>query len=425
MNRINKVGKRRLLQAVSLLVMTVLLFLFCGCGAGSQEAPVRIAIATDLHYLSPALTDEKEVFETMLSQGDGKVVQYISEITDAFCAEMLDKKPDYLILSGDLTFNGATQSHRDLLGKLETLQKAGICVLVIPGNHDVDSLYAASFFGDTAQRAKALSSQDFVTLYETFGPAQAISRDETTFSYHIRAGKRLSIIALDANCFGQGFLKDSTLQWLEKELRWAKRRNISVITLSHQNLYAHNPMLSFGYQLYNADKLQALLDKYDVKCHFSGHIHTQSIREDDITEIVPSSLAVSPVQYGWVEATSEKLVYISVQTDVAGWAKSQGSTDENLLNFAVYADEFFRQNGHSKVLEAYQDADLTEAEKQLLAETFGYINAAYFAGRQPELAALQEGIALWEQQTDAFMLRYIHTMLEQKSDPTAITISLR
>lgn len=425
-------GRKRIFtgkRSITILLIFLMLFLLAGCqapqAASSAEEQVKIAIATDLHYLAPTLTDQGEYFHSFVRQGDGKVIQYIEEITDAFCSEMLEKKPDILILSGDLTLNGAVESHNALIQKLNTLQEAGIQVLVIPGNHDVDREYAVSFRNDSVDKVTALTSQEFLALYEPFGPEQAISRDAETFSYSVRVCPDLSVIALDANCFGQGFVKKGTLQWLETQLKTAQEENAAVITVSHQNLYAHNPVLSFGYQLYNAADLLELLEKYGVKCHFSGHIHAQSIYQASVTEIVTSSLAVSPIQYGWVECTEDELTYHTVQTDVAGWAAEQGSTDAELLSFAEYADDFFREIGENQVLSAFAESDLSDAEKKLLADTFNELNAAYFAGREPDCEALQQGLALWGQQEGTFFLQYIKTLTDAGADRTSAVISLK
>ena len=41
----------------------------------------------------------------------------IAEITDAFIEEVINRQPDRLILSGDLTFNGEEKSHEELAMK--------------------------------------------------------------------------------------------------------------------------------------------------------------------------------------------------------------------------------------------------------------------------------------------------------------------
>ena len=43
----------------------------------SKEVPASIMVCSDLHYLSPRLSDGSEGFLEILGQGDGKVTQYI------------------------------------------------------------------------------------------------------------------------------------------------------------------------------------------------------------------------------------------------------------------------------------------------------------------------------------------------------------
>ena len=103
-----------------------------------------IIVASDLHYLSPALTDHGPYFQYLIENADGKVTAYGEELVEAFVAQVLEKAPDALILSGDLTFNGAEQSHMELATLLRPLKDAGIRVLVLPGNHDLENPMSAT-----------------------------------------------------------------------------------------------------------------------------------------------------------------------------------------------------------------------------------------------------------------------------------------
>jgi len=271
---------------------------------------------------------------------------------------------------------------------------------------------------------EGLSSNEFMELYAPFGYEQAISRDEQSFSYCTQAGESLRIIMLDANCYGIGFLKDGTLAWLEEELKQAQQDGQQIITVSHQNLYAHSPLLSFGYQLYNAGKLLPLLEEYGVRCHLSGHMHIQSIMEGAVTEIATESLCVSPVQYGWIELRGSQLSYSTRQTEVSKWSEEQGMDDPQLLDFEAYADSFFRQLGESQITEALAGSGLSEEEIQLMAEAYNEVNSAYFAGRAPDTEAVGSGLSLWEKQEGSFVSRYIDTMLSSPSSLSQITIDL-
>ena len=97
---------------------------------------IELIVATDLHYLSPSIVERGEVFEKVYLGGDGKQMNYMSEIPDAFIEDVIKEKPDGLILSGDLTFNGEKKSHEELVEKFKKVEKSGVPVMVIPGNHD-------------------------------------------------------------------------------------------------------------------------------------------------------------------------------------------------------------------------------------------------------------------------------------------------
>ena len=143
-------------KAPALFLALTALIALSGLGIRALASPSReperfpaaeLITATDLHYLSPALTDHGAYFEDMIRHSDGKVMDRIEELTDAFLDQVLDAAPDALVLTGDLTFNGARQSHEALARKLEALTGAGIPVLVIPGNHDLENRDAARFHG--------------------------------------------------------------------------------------------------------------------------------------------------------------------------------------------------------------------------------------------------------------------------------------
>ncbi|MHC5792010.1 metallophosphoesterase, partial [Streptococcus pyogenes] len=77
--------------------------------------------ATDLHYLSSKLTDKGNFFTDLFNNADGKNMQYIEEITEAFVENVIAEKPEILVISGDLTFNGEKDSHLDLERKLHRI----------------------------------------------------------------------------------------------------------------------------------------------------------------------------------------------------------------------------------------------------------------------------------------------------------------
>jgi len=66
-----------------LLIALVLLLTLSGCAAEPLPVPeLTLALASDLHYLSPTLTDYGPDFINLLYSSDGKVTQYTPQLTD-------------------------------------------------------------------------------------------------------------------------------------------------------------------------------------------------------------------------------------------------------------------------------------------------------------------------------------------------------
>ena len=99
-----------------------------------EKIVTDIIFASDIHYMSPDLTDYGTAFDELIDNGDGKVVAYMPQIWQAFAEEVIAAHPDALVLSGDLTINGERVNHEELAKKLEEIETAGIPVLVIPGH---------------------------------------------------------------------------------------------------------------------------------------------------------------------------------------------------------------------------------------------------------------------------------------------------
>lgn len=411
---------------IPILILTVILLAFgmhiYRLHVKHSQEPISMLIATDMHFLASEYTGD--YFYEPSSIYDGKLTHYSNEYFDAFLAKVLEEKPKLLILSGDLTLNGSIKSHEEMVARLNKVQEAGIQVLVIPGNHDIGAT-AGDYSLEEPIIVESLYAKDFLTYYEDFGPAQAMSRDEASYSYVYEVSPYLRILMLDTNTSVKGSLHADSYAWLEKELRNAQLAGADVIAVTHQNLHIHNPLLYFTYQLYDAEKLLALFEKYDVDLNLSGHIHVQSIVDDTVPEVVVSSLAVPDTQYGQLVYDGKNITYTTHSTDVAAYAAAQGWTNEDLLNFKEYCRYYFEAVAKNQTYESYAESDLSQEDIELLAETFAKINSAYFAGEMIDEADYADGLALWRTQKDSFILRYIETMLDETTtDNRNITIAL-
>lgn len=346
---------------------------------GPVPDQTTIWIAADPHYLSPELTDQGLYFQRMLENADGRVTMYIDELMDSLVEEAIAQKPDALILPGDVTFNGERQSHIDLAAKLQRVSDAGIPVLILPGNHDLENAKAASFYGDERQRVNSVTAAEFEEIYGGLYQGTVLERDPASLSYTAELAN-LRVLLVDANTVDSpGALTEATLTWIERQLEDAKQCGARVIAVSHQNLLVHNSLFAYGCVMVGAGVLMELYGEYGVLCNLSGHMHVQHIAlsEGGCPDIAGSALTVSPNQYGVLTLGESGVNYRTQAVDVSNWAAEQGIANGDLQDFEQFSHDFFQQ---MLTRQAYKSlGDLEDTSR--LALFYAQVNTAYFAGR--------------------------------------------
>lgn len=358
--------------------------------------PVSLYQGTDLHFLSPSLTDHGFFFQNLIKNADGKASYYGPEVVDAFLSDVKKDKPDVLVLSGDLTFNGEKQSHLDLVDKLTALQKDGIQPLVIPGNHDIANSDAAKFTGDTYELVSSVTKEEFRKLYWSFGPEKAFSVDEDSFSYVYHLRKDLWLLFLDADSNGTNKISDETFEWATEALKEAKKNNAQVISVSHETLLAQNPLFSSRYNVNRSADLAPIYEDNGVFLNLSGHMHIQhQATEKTLTDATLSSLLVTPNQYAEIHYDGHALTYATKEVPVKEWAIEKGLTDQNLLDFHTYSRKFFHDSDAANVNFMLANDYYSTSDHDAMVETFCTLNANYFGGIPTDLAPLEQGINLW------------------------------
>ncbi|MBQ2596715.1 MAG: metallophosphoesterase [Oscillospiraceae bacterium] len=389
------------------------------CAEGHAEASVsgfRAVIASDLHYIAPELTDGGPGYQQILKNGDSKFMPYVEEITDAFLDEVLADPPDVVLLTGDLTFNGAEISHRRLAGKLQRLEDAGIPVLVLPGNHDVYNENAALYRGGSFERVPFADSEIFAGIYRDFGPGEALSADSDSLSYVWQLNEQVWIMMLDENT-AHDFcgLSDRSFQWIEAQLQKAREEGRFVLVAGHQNVFQHS-IFRGGYVIQGTQRLQELLRRYGVPLCLSGHLHTQHVQsEDGLTEIATSALCSYPCQYAVLTAEDGRLRYGTRRLDLAAWAERNGRPDAVFQDFAgaagTYMDAHFTPAGMAPLVD----------DPVLWAEMLAYLqalNRAYFSGDLREIAALDPDgrlAGLWAEE-NGMTAWYLRSVLDEEGN---------
>ena len=375
-------------KLLSCALMLALLCVLLPCVAHGEDG-CTLLVATDPHFIAPSLTDHGPHFTALTENSDGKLMKYSEEIMDAFLAEAIAQKPEALLLTGDLTFNGALLSHSALAAKLHDAEAAGLRIYVLTGNHDLDNPNAALFSGAEFQRVPFAESADFRRIYADFGFDEALSIDTDSLSYVVDLNDDTRLLMLDCNTRHDPCgISDRSLEWVEQQLKAARDAGLHVLAAGHQNLFQLT-VFRAGYVIDKADRLADLLRQYGVTLYLSGHLHCQHWKtEDGLTEIATSALAVSPCQYGVLTVSGDKLRYQTKETDVSAWAKEQGRTEPELLDFPAYAAGFFDGRNRANTAETLSLFSFTPEEVERMTDYIIKLNRSYFSGDMRSAASL-------------------------------------
>ena len=354
----------------------------------------EILIASDIHYLAKELTDFGQAFQNVSDQGDGKLVSYVWEITDAFLNEVIRRRPQALILLGDLSLEGERSSHEALAQKLRNVENAGIEVAVLPGNHDINNVKAAGYKGGESVPAERTTPEDFASIYGAFGYEEAISRDPASLSYLYELPDGTWLLMLDScqyegGALIGGMIRTETYEWIEEVLDLAWYEDRQVIAAAHHNLLDESRIYEENCTIEHSEELQRRLSDWGVSLFLSGHLHVQHYKRAEayeIDEIVTGSLIMSPCQYGVLEYQGPGAFdYHTERTDVSAWAETESNPDVNLQDFASYADEFLQSIFYRQAMEALQQEELSEKERADMAELYAIANVYAVAGRAVDL----------------------------------------
>ena len=308
----------------------------------ADPADFCVVVASDPHYIAPSLTDGGASWLKTLEQGDSKFMPYAEEILDAFMEETAALQPDAVILTGDLTFNGAVMSHEAFSDRLRTLETK---VFVLPGNHDMYNVNAARFHGNSYTRIPFATEKTFAAVWDDFGRKDALSRDPDSLSYMAALTPGTRLLMLDFNTLSDYCgISEKSLAWVEEQLREAREAGDCVLAAGHQNLFRHTVFLD-GYVIERTEALQALFRTYGVRLFLSGHLHVQHIvTESGLTEIASSCLVSYPCRYGVLTMKDGVLSYETRQLDLAAWAERHGRTDPVFADFPAAAAQYMKDH---------------------------------------------------------------------------------
>ncbi|SJZ38163.1 metallophosphoesterase [Anaerorhabdus furcosa] len=429
------------MKKLLLILLTITLF---GCSQPQAENipdTIHMVTTTDIHVIDPSLVENKTLYNDLsLNSGDGRLLNYSGEILQAFIDEMLIKKPEYVIITGDLTLDGEKLSHQWLAKQLDQLVQQGIQPLIIPGNHDIMNPSSRTY-GSPSTYTSTVSAEEFATIYENCGYGNALYKDENSLSYVYELRDNAWILMLDTAMYyensalgaeSSGKIKSETFDWIEEIGALAKEKEVELISATHHSLIQHNSFFSSSYTLLNTLKAQRIFDEQNIRINLSGHLHAQTIAQKEIvngtiTDICTSSLLVYTNQYGDIHYKPfENFKYTSSEVDIELWAQDNSDNDD-LLSFEDYSYEYFKFASTSRGVDRFKEKGFTDEQVKALQDVKGILNCYYFTGNVDEVRDEFKASDFynWLIEQDDDTKSYILTMIQESPIyPKEITLIL-
>lgn len=257
-----------------------------------------IIAMSDIHVMAPQLLEQRgSAFDYYLSQ-DPKLLEYSGEVLEYLVGETLQRNPDLVIIPGDLTKDGELVSHQLVVSILVRLRNAGIPVIVVPGNHDIDNPEGYYFNGDNTRPAERISPEQFAALYADFGYNQAYAKDPASLSFVCEPLKGLVLLCIDTDKYEEnlyidkgdakdynqtsGRIRPATLTWMLAEADKARALGKQVVLVQHHNIVQHydaQATLQGDYIIDDYENVSLQLMQHGIHMAFTGHSHLQDIAQ--------------------------------------------------------------------------------------------------------------------------------------------------
>lgn len=294
-------------RLLSLLLAVVLVFTLTVPALAAekpQDMNLRIAVMSDLHYLSPDMIADTEDFEHAFNS-DRKLLKESSSVLHEMLERVRADKPDILLVSGDLTKDGEQECHAALAKQLQQLQQdvPGLKIYVINGNHDIRNYNAKNFntADGKAVPATRTEPEDFKQIYDfvysdptviaTFTPAEG--NKAGGLSYVARPAEGLTVIAMDTCRYSSdntsngddehetsGAISADLEKWVIEQTAAAKARGDLVIGLEHHGLVPHFDVQPTILPMYLVNGYERIAQEYadaGMSVVFTGHMHAVDI----------------------------------------------------------------------------------------------------------------------------------------------------
>jgi 3',5'-cyclic AMP phosphodiesterase CpdA len=400
----------KVVRSIRCVLAAVAVLLLAACSTLSFKAEkaaasfpaypeTSFAVFSDPHIFLPELGIGQPAFEK-IKFDDRKLFEQSMSLLDAVIGKLIEAKPRFVLVTGDLSKDGEEAVHVAFAAAMEKVESAGIPVYVIPGNHDVNNPQAVKYEGDTTSRVPNVTPQRFAEIYNDFGYGEAIERDPNSLAYVVEPEQGLWLLAMDA-CRYDLSLKETSehtagsftqerLDWVRQILERARKENKAVIAMMHHGVAEHfeGQKKQFGeYVVEDNDAFSRMLAEYGVRVVFTGHFHAQNIAgawgdSGDAKTTPPSprflydietgSLVTYPCPYRLVQLRSDQIMQVR--------SFPIESIPEMPTGFADYARDYSRKGMLPYIEGVLMGYGVSKQEADAIAEPLTDAGIAHYAG---------------------------------------------
>lgn len=284
---------------------------------------VKIAVITDIHFLSKKLASTSTALTTF-ENTTGRNIDDLHSVLNTVINDLIKEEIDVLFITGDLSNHGELQSHIDFIEKLKHLKDSGIRIFVTPGNHDINIPDSKRYIGNESIAVASVTDDEFEQLYDSYGFGDVLYRDESSLSYVAEINKDVWLLSIDANRYDEninssitgGRIRNETMIWALQILKVAQDKGVRVLGMMHHGLVEHMPFQSAFFSDYLIEdwrnKADSLADA-GLNIIFTGHFHSNDITlhkspsGNIIYDVETASLSQYPFVYRVMNLTDSTL----------------------------------------------------------------------------------------------------------------------
>lgn len=392
-----------------IILLGAFMMCFVNSNAKTQDnGNIRVMVVSDPHMLVEANA------EALNFNKGGKLDKTSPTIFTKALEIVAQAKPQALLVCGDMTFNGEASGHKQVATALSMIEKKGIPVLVIPGNHDILNPFSEDPGGEN------VTVKQFKTLYGAFGMGtdsdlENVSRDKKSLSWAgSLKGTDLAIIGLDGNIYdstsefySDGCIRKSTLNWMTTQAVSLRNKGKMVVCMVHHQLLEHvpgqsllaqssllnkkftkNPVDGDGEDAVSLSDLQKAFADAQIQYVLTGHFHIHHTQNktvknssgDDftLTELTTGGLSTYPnwlrtlvfdTKNGQLASSTSSMIQCKVEeSDLQTFSKDELTTWATSNYGSTVASLISMMNSDVDKYEIYDGTTLFQLEESAYPE---------------------------------------------------------